>query len=181
MALEARKSRDLFLIGCYTGLRVSDYTRLSKDHIVMLDGMDFFEIESRKTGRLVTIPIHPQVRDIIETNNGALPSRQPEQIINQNIKVIGALAGINSPVTIEQTIGGRKVRRRYPKHDLIKTHTARRSFCTNAYLEGLDCLDIMAVSGHTQEANFLKYIKVTRRERAKRIAQHPFFRRSQDS
>lgn len=176
-----RKSRDLFLIGCYTGLRVSDYTRLSKDHIVLLDGMDFFEIESRKTGRLVTIPIHPQVRDIIENSNGALPSRQPEQVINQNIKVIGAQAGINSPVTIEQTIGGRKVRRRYPKHDLIKTHTARRSFCTNAYLEGLDCLDIMAVSGHTSEANFLKYIKVTRRERAKRIAQHPFFRRSQDS
>ena len=104
---------------------------------------------------------------------GALPSRQPEQIINQNIKVLGALAGINSPVTIEQTIGGRKVRRRYPKHDLIKTHTARRSFCTNAYHEGLDCLDIMAVSGHTSEANFLKYIKVTRRERAKRIAYHP--------
>ena len=98
---------------------MSDYTRLSKDHIVILDGVDFFEIESRKTGRLVTIPIHPQVRDIIETNNGALPSRQPEQIINQNIKVLGALAGINSPVTIEQTIGGRK-EEAISKHDLIK-------------------------------------------------------------
>ena len=83
------KSRDLFLIGCYTGLRVSDYTRLSKDHIVILDGMDFFEIESRKTGRLVTIPIHPQVRDIIETNNGALPSVNRSKSSTRTSKSLG--------------------------------------------------------------------------------------------
>ncbi|MDA9019278.1 site-specific integrase [Flavobacteriales bacterium] len=172
-----RRSRDLFLIGCYTGLRVSDYTRLSREHIVNVDGVEFFEIASQKTGQLVTIPIHPVVREIIKSNDGMLPERQPEQVINQNIKTIGAMAGINEKVTIEKTTGGRKVRRKYRKFQLIKTHTARRSFCTNAYLEGLDCLDIMAVSGHTSEANFLKYIKVTRRETAKRLAEHPFFQR----
>ena len=52
---------------------------------------------------------------------------------------------------------------------------ARRSFCTNAYIKGLDTLDIMAISGHKTESNFLRYIKVTREQRAKRIAQHPFF------
>ena len=170
-----RRSRDLFLIGCYTGLRVSDYTRLSREHIVNIDGVEFFEIASQKTGQLVTIPIHPVVREIIKANDGILPERQPEQVINQHIKTIGAMAGINENVTIEKTTGGRKVRRKYRKFQLIKTHTARRSFCTNAYLEGLDCLDIMAVSGHTSEANFLKYIKVTRRETAKRLAEHPFF------
>ena len=61
------------------------------------------------------------------------------------------------------------------KHELIQTHTARRSFCTNAYLQGLDTLDIMAISGHKTETSFLKYIKVTREQRAKRIASHPFF------
>ena len=163
------------MIGCYTGLRVSDYTRLSREHIVNIDGVEFFEIASQKTGQLVTIPIHPVVREIIKANDGILPERQPEQVINQHIKTIGAMAGINENVTIEKTTGGRKVRRKYRKFQLIKTHTARRSFCTNAYLEGLDCLDIMAVSGHTSEANFLKYIKVTRRETAKRLAEHPFF------
>jgi len=51
----------------------------------------------------------------------------------------------------------------------------RRSFCTNAYLSKMDSLDIMALSGHKTEANFLKYIKVTGKERAKRIAEHKFF------
>ena len=39
----------------------------------------------------------------------------------------------------------------------------------------MDTLDIMALSGHKTESNFLKYIKVTGRERAKRIAEHKFF------
>ena len=63
-----------------------------------------------------------------------------------------------------------------PKYEMIKTHTARRSFCTNAYLSGMDTLEIMALSGHKTETNFMKYIKVTARERAKRIAEHKFFK-----
>ena len=168
-------SRDLFLIGCYTGLRVSDYRRLSKEHVVDLDGKLFFEITSEKTQSEVIIPIHPVVLTIMSNRNGELPPEQPPQRINRNIKLLGAMAGIDQDVTLEKTIGGRKVKQTKPKYELIKTHTARRSFCTNAYLQKMDCLDIMAVSGHTSEANFLKYIKVTSRERAKRIAEHAFF------
>ena len=62
-----------------------------------------------------------------------------------------------------------------PKYEMIKTHTTRRSFCTNAYLSGMDSLDIMALSGHKTEKNFLRYIQVTRHQRAKRIAEHKFF------
>ena len=76
---------------------------------------------------------------------------------------------------IEQTKGGRKVVYKRPKYEMIKTHTARRSFCTNAYLTKMDTLDIMALSGHKTETDFLKYIKVTGKERAKRIAEHKIF------
>ena len=60
---------------------------------------------------------------------------------------MGAMAGIDQNVTLQKTIGGRKVKQTRPKYELIKTHTGRRSFCTNAYLMKMDCLDIMAVSG----------------------------------
>jgi hypothetical protein len=63
-----------------------------------------------------------------------------------------------------------------PKHDLIVTHTARRSFCTNAYLAGVDKLDIMAISTHKTESSFMKYIKVTKQQHADRLAAHPFFK-----
>ena len=107
---------------------------------------------------------------------GELPPEQPPQLINRNIKLLGAMAGIDQDITLEKTIGGKKVKQTKRKYELIKTHTARRSFCTNAYLMKMDCLDIMAVSGHTSEANFLKYIKVSARERAKRISEHAFFK-----
>ena len=81
-------SRDLFLIGCYTGLRVSDYRRLSKEHVVDLDGKLFFEITSEKTQSEVIIPIHPVVLTIMSNRNGELPPEQPPQRINRNIKLL---------------------------------------------------------------------------------------------
>ena len=62
-----------------------------------------------------------------------------------------------------------------PKYMLVKTHTARRSFCTNAYLAGVPVIDIMAISTHTTESSFMRYIKVTKEQQADRMAQHPFF------
>jgi hypothetical protein len=78
-------------------------------------------------------------------------------------------------VLLKTTKGGRIMSCTKPKYGMIKTHTARRSFCTNAYLSKMDTLDIMAMTTHKTEANFLKYIKVSGKERAKRIAEHKFF------
>jgi integrase len=95
--------------------------------------------------------------------------------MNRNLKILGALAGLDDDVEVERTEGGKRTARVVPKHELLVTHTARRSFCTNAYLSGLDSIDIMAISGHKTEAHFLRYIKVTREQRAKRISEHAFF------
>lgn len=61
------------------------------------------------------------------------------------------------------------------KNKLIKTHTARRSGCTNMYLRGIAPIDVMKISGHKTEREFLKYIKVTKEETAKNLINHPFF------
>lgn len=50
-------------------------------------------------------------------------------------------------------------------------HTARRSFATNMYLKGVPTISIMAITGHTTEANFLKYIKVDKLQHARIVAQ----------
>ena len=57
----------------------------------------------------------------------------------------------------------------FPKHELISSHTCRRSFATNNYLIGIDTLTIMQVTGHTTEKNFLNYIKVTPTQHAERL------------
>lgn len=45
----------------------------------------------------------------------------------------------------------------------------RRSFCTNLYLAGYPILGICAVSGHKTESEFIKYVKVSRKENAKSL------------
>lgn len=168
-------ARDLFLIGSYTGLRVSDFNKLSKDNIVTKHGTTFFEIKTQKTGKVVGIPIHPVVQKILDKRNGELPKRMPEQHINVALKTIGEKAKINEKVTIEKTLGGKKNITSYHKYDLITNHTARRSFCTNAYLANMPVFDIMAISGHTNEKTFYSYIKITPMEQIEKLAQHPFF------
>jgi hypothetical protein len=57
----------------------------------------------------------------------------------------------------------------YFKHELISSHTARRSFCTNAYDDNIPTLSIMAISGHKTESAFLKYIKMDAKKHAEKV------------
>ena len=50
----------------------------------------------------------------------------------------------------------------------ITFHTSRRTFATNLYHKGMSTLAIMSMTGHTSEANFLKYIKIEKEEYAER-------------
>lgn len=171
------RARDLFLIGCYTGLRVSDYNQLTKKNIkTAKNGVQYLEVTPQKTGKTVLIPIHPKVKSILSRYNGSPPKSMPDQHINNFLKVIGVKAKLNDKVAIEKTVGGKRQKKVYHTHELLTNHTARRSFCTNAYLAGLSTLDIMAMSGHASEAVFYDYIKVTPTERLQRLAEHAFFK-----
>ena len=61
------------------------------------------------------------------------------------------------------------------KWELVTTHTARRSFATNAYKSGIPSLKIMMITGHTTESSFLRYIKITGEENAISMAGEQFF------
>ncbi|MET6998706.1 site-specific integrase [Chitinophaga defluvii] len=163
------RTRDLFLIGCYTGLRFSDYSILNPEHIK--DG--FIEIKQVKTDSKVVIPVHPVVQGIREKYNYALPKVISNQKMNDYLKDIGELIpALKSPVTITYTKGGKEVTKIYPKWSMISTHTARRSFATNEYLAGTPVITIMAITGHKTEKAFLRYIKLTPDEHAKLLKMH---------
>lgn len=169
-------ARNLFIIGAYTGLRVSDFNGLTKENIKQDNGIRFFKIMVKKTGKYLPIPIHPEVENILKKNNGDLPKKMPEQHINIALKKIGQEAEINDTIVIKKIKGGKKITETKKKHEMICNHTARRSFCTNAYKAGMPTIDIMAISGHTSEKVFLNYIKITADERALKIAENPFFK-----
>ena len=160
--------RDLFLVGCYTGLRFSDFSRLTQKNIT--DG--FIEIKQSKTGDNVVIPVHSIVKKIIKKYNG-LPPTISNQKFNNYLKDVcqnvTCLQGIESKTS---TKAGSKVTLNLNKWEMVSSHTARRSFATNEYLNGTSTLTIMAVTGHKTEKAFLKYIKVSKKEEAERMKQH---------
>ncbi|MCU0467905.1 MAG: site-specific integrase [Arcicella sp.] len=161
--------RDLFLIACWTGVRFSDLKQIRPERIETDEHGEFIEVRMKKTGNDVSIPILPTVRRIMDKYKGDLPKTLSNQKMNDYLKEIGKLVGLDSQESKTLTKGGLRVTKTKPKYELMTTHTARRSFCTNNYLAGMDSISIMAISGHRSEREFLGYIKVTPREHANKI------------
>lgn len=168
------KVRDVFLCGVYTAQRYSDYSRIHKDMIKEEDGVRYIELIQQKTGEKCLIPMRPELETILSRYDYTLP-KTFEQKINLNIKEVGKLCDIKEGIVTETYKSGMKVKKTTPKYKLIKTHTARRTGCTLMYLAGVQPIDIMKVSGHKTEREFLKYIKVGKKETAMNLARHPYF------
>jgi len=174
--IRKEQARDLFLIGAFTGLRVSDYNNLTYRNISEINGTRLLKVKTKKTGRVVAIPLHPIVDAILLKNNGKPPKNMPEQKLNLKIKEVCEDVGIDGIESTEITRGGLKVIEKKYRYELVKSHTARRSFCSNAYLSGMSSLDIMSISGHNTETAFMKYIKVTPEQVAIKMSEHIFFK-----
>lgn len=165
------KARDIFLIGAFTGLRVSDYARLKEMNIT-----DTIRIQTVKTGAKVVIPIHWVVQEILDRGFD-FEAKMYDQKINLYIKEVGKAAGLCDEVMITRNHGGKSIQETHPKYELITTHTARRSFATNAYKAGVPTISIMKITGHTRETTFLRYIKVSEDENAEMLKNHDFFKK----
>ncbi|AOW17123.1 hypothetical protein LPB03_06460 [Polaribacter vadi] len=176
---EVELVRDVFLMGCYTGQRISDYNGLSENDIVEIDGFQYFKIKQQKNKkyhREVLCPITKEMREIMSKRHNNKPPRKiAEAILNDYIKQVGQMLEWNTLVKCEYTKGGIGKTEMIPKYDLIKSHTARRSFCTNKYKAGMNIFDIMLFSGHTTEKEFYKYIRIKDEERASHIVKSGFF------
>ena len=162
--------RDLFLIGCFTGLRFSDSSILTAEQVH--DG--FITITQVKTGEPVVIPVHDTVRKIIEKYNGMLPPSISNQKTNEYLKTIGKMIpALNVKTTIlPKERNGLTISDPLVKWQLLTTHTARRSFSSNQYKAGIPAITIMAITGHRTEKAFLRYIKLTPNEHAKILKGH---------
>ncbi len=166
------KVRDLFLVGCYTGLRFSDLTQLRKENITADETIN---IKTQKTNQIVVVPIHPITRLILEKYDYQLPRAISNQKFNVYLKEIGRIAGINEKVTTEITKGGFKVSTTTEKYNLICSHCSRRSFATNAFLADMPSISIMKITGHKTESAFMKYIKMSAKDNAAKMKSHKFF------
>jgi len=161
--------RDLLIIGCYTALRVSDFMRLKITDIAN----NTIEISTKKTEKTVLIPLHKYIKEIIKRNDGSLPRSISDQKFNKYVKEVCEEAGIDEIVEGEKfdNTTKRKSHGFFPKHELITSHTCRRSFVSNLYGK-IDNTTIMAVTGHKSEKEFFKYLKTTPKEHIKKLNEY---------
>lgn len=161
---DEQKVKDFFVIGCLTGLRFSDVIRIKPDYIKN----GFLELRQKKTSKKVVVPLREKVIDILSRYNNYSPKVKINDF-NKIIKQLGRKAGIDETTELEHKKGNRKVVSRYKKFELISSHTCRRSFCTNAYLDGIDAHLIMQISGHKTEKAFKRYLKLSSYEAAQKM------------
>jgi site-specific recombinase XerD len=158
--------RDVFVIGCFTGMRFSDYTTIDAAAI-QENRLSFIQ---QKTGGRVTLPIHPVVNTILNKYNYQLPEVPKNNVFNQILKQIGSkMPSLQVTFTRQVTYKRELQSIVKKKYEFLQTHTARRSFCSNEYLKGTDPLVIMAISGHKSHKSFMRYIKVSGDEFADKL------------
>jgi integrase len=157
--------RDLFVLGCLTGLRFSDFSLLKKDD---LRG-DMLYKKQQKSNHWVVIPLLEEARAILD---GRLEKDIPPLTnaeFNRHIKSIAKLAGIDQMIKFSFRKGKKEKVEVKPKYEWITSHTCRRSFCTNEFLAGTPVELIMKISGHKSVKDFYKYIRITPEEAANQI------------
>jgi integrase len=153
--------RDIFLLGLYTGQRYGDYSKISRDNIIEVNGIKYLEIVQKKTKAKIMIPYSEKIQKVIDKYNG-YPKSISLQKFNDGIKEVCEAIGINEPVIIYEDIPAiREVEKTIlPKWKFVSSHTARRTFCTNSKLKGVPDKLLMHISGHTRPATLYSYIRI---------------------
>lgn len=170
------KVRDVFIVGCLTGQRVSDYKRINSNMIVTLNnGLEYIELKQEKTDKTVYIPLEWRVKAILDKYDGRLP-KVYDQKINDYIKKVCEKAGFTELVQVTQNKAGMEATLSKRFCDMVKTHTARRSLCTNMQKAGCKLAEIIAISGHESEEQLKTYLKLTNKEKAM-LADNGYFQR----
>jgi len=150
-------ARNWLVISTWIGARAGDLLKLTKDNVV--ENFTKIEYVSTKTENKVNLPIHKQVKAILENNDWNFPRPISMTNYNKYIKTVCKEVGLVELVEGERKNPetNRKVSGEFPKYELITSHIGRRSFATNHYGK-MSTTYIMSATGHLTEKAFLKYI-----------------------
>ena len=163
-------ARDVFLFGCYTGLRMSDILKLSRADV----HGDHISFTTVKTNHALNVPLNDKVRAILDKYAGCQPNRrqkimgvmQPalptpaDKTMNKHLHKLMAEVGIDEPTHHVYYIGSERHDEIVPKCQLITTHTARHTFIVTAISLGIPIPVIMEWTGHSGYNAMRPYIAI---------------------
>lgn len=151
-------ARDIFLLGCYLGLRVSDIKRI-KPSLLQRDAVGaFLSMKTQKTGTEVKVPVNTKADQILRRYDYIVPEFY-EQVVNRLLKSIGKLMELPPERTHKLTL-----------------HVSRHTFAKLSYEMGIPSLFIMKITGHASEKNFLRYINIAPDQAVQEFRKYDFFK-----
>jgi site-specific recombinase XerD len=158
--LKEKQVRDLFIIGCETGMRFANFMTIHKDNY-QSGNLVFSQVKSTGLKSKIIIPLSRTHKTIAESYNYELPNPNTSCFeFNKTIRTLCKDAGMTNKILIQKLTKKNTTNISYEKHLLVSSHTARRSFCTNKFLNGMPLPAIMKFSGHKTERSFMKYLKL---------------------
>lgn len=153
------KVKDLFIFMCFTGLRVSDVMRFDPK---LIDG-DTYIYSAEKTMSEGFVPIKGVVKAILEKYDGK-PPRMAEQYFNRQIKEVFKDLGLDRAIKIKRRQGRNEYYEIKPLHDVVSSHTGRKTFISLALSKGIPIQTVMSASGHQDYRSIKPYINLDRSE-----------------
>ena len=143
------RARDCFVAACLTGLRESDWGKLSLSSRDLLEVNGFFfqiirTQKGRKDDQTAAAPILSPVREILERNGGRLPFVTG---LLSDIKELARLAGFDDEIPDAHDLVERHIEY-LPRWTQVGTHTGRRSFVSNLKDLGAPNEVIKRMTGH---------------------------------
>ena len=154
--------RDVFCFCCFTGLRYSDVAKLRRSDVKR----DYISVVTQKTVDGLIIELNKYSRAILKKyENIGLPNDKALPVIsnvkmNEHLKVMGEMAGIDEPTRVVYFKGNVRHEEVLPKYALLTTHCGRRTFIINALRLGVPAEVIMKWTGHSDYKAMKPYIKI---------------------
>lgn len=149
------KVRDLFVFGCATGMRISNYSNVQKKDI----SNGFIKVRDKKNpDKNLEVPLNDFSTYLLKKYDYKLPYLS-NQKFNDYIKEIFELIGYNQEVKKSIKIGKEIIDEVSPLYERISSHTARRSFITIMKNNKIPDKIIMGYTGHKSLEVFNKYYR----------------------
>ena len=138
---------EAFLFSCYTGLRYSDISRITKQHVVTLNRKRWIVLRMKKTDTDIRIPIYLMFEGRglklfkeIKRTRGLVFRLPDSQTVNRELKKICNLLGIKKHITF---------------------HSARHTCATLLLYKGVSITTVQKILGHKSVKTTQIYSAVT--------------------
>ncbi|MGI6436395.1 MAG: tyrosine-type recombinase/integrase [Syntrophomonadaceae bacterium] len=148
--LKQRNLRDfiMFLLGIYTGLRISDILKL---RVRDVRNKDYISIREKKTRKEKKFEIHPILkRELAEYTR----NKEPDEYL------VKSREGVNRPIRRERAYQILQALAVIYNLESVGTHTLRKTFGYHFYQQYKDVATLQRIFNHSHPSLTLRYIGI---------------------